>query len=55
MRNPNVRNSKLSVLLLTLTKHSNDNKIQIIQPFFFFQELLISIPTVIKLVPKTIM
>lgn len=36
MTNPNVQNIKSSVLLLALTKHTNDNKIEIMQPYFFY-------------------
>lgn len=57
MKNPNIQNfTKSSVLLLALSKHLNDNKIQKMQPFFFFllRALLKSTQTVIKLVPKTI-
>lgn len=43
MRNPNVQNTKSSVLLLALTKHPNGNKIQMMQPDFFFTESITEI------------
>lgn len=56
MENPIIQNfTKSNVLLLALTKHPNNNKIQKIQPFsYYLRALLKSIKTVIKLVPKTI-
>lgn len=56
MENPIIQNfTKSNVLLLALTKHPNNNKIQMIQPFsYYLRGLLKSIKTVIKLVPKTI-